>query len=163
MRFSKKYNRGILKMKKKLLCMLIVAIMALSPVSVFADEKDDKIVELEEKVKELEEQVKTLEEKLSKYENGSEIENYLLEKGLLSGNRTEMAAEMVGAISGFKYGETEIYEYADDSVELKTLSEGNSITLEGFGVEMSPVCVNENYVMFGTASDELIKAFEEYK
>lgn len=150
-------------MKKKLLCMLLAATMVLSPISVFADEKDDKIVELEAKVKELEEQVKTLEEKLSKYENGSEIEKYLLEKGLLSGDRTEMSAEMVGAVSGFKYGETEIYEYAEDSAELKTLSKGNSITLEEFGIEMSPVCVNGNYVMFGTASDELIKAFEEYK
>ena len=41
-----------------------------------------------------------------------DIESYLLDKGVLSGERVQMGAELIGAISGFKYKDSvgEIYE-----------------------------------------------------
>ena len=65
---------------------------------------------METKVNNLKKEIRELKEKLSKYETKSEtdMESYLIEKNLLSGDRVEMASDMVGAVSGFKYGDTEI-------------------------------------------------------
>lgn len=152
-------------MKKKLITLLLAGTLALSPVNVYADAKDDKITELEAKISDLEKQIKKLEEKLSKYESdsGTDMESYLLEKKLLSGDRTEMAADMVGAISGFKYGNTEIYKYDMESDSYKNLVAENKITLKDFGVDLVPLAVSKEYVLFGEASEELIAAFKEFK
>jgi hypothetical protein len=96
-------------------------------------------------------------------ESEDSIEEYLLSSGVLSGDRTEMAADMVGAVSGFKYGDSEIYEYDESSDEYKTLAGGGSIPLQGFdGVTLSALAVNGKYVLMGSASDELISAFKSY-
>lgn len=63
-------------MKKKLLCMLLAATMALSPISVFADEKDDKIAELEAQVKEMQTTIEELQAELAKYTEGSNQDEY---------------------------------------------------------------------------------------
>lgn len=110
-------------MKKKLVSFILASSLIFScNATVFADAKDDRIAELEAQVEELQKTIEELQEKLSKYESGSGMEEYLLEKGLLSGERTEMAADMVGAVSGFKYGGTEIYEYDMESESYQTLS-----------------------------------------
>lgn len=152
-------------MKKKLIALLIAGTLALSPVNVYADEKDDKITELESKVSDLEKEIRVLKEKLSKYETESDsnMETYLLEKKLLSGERIEMASDMVGAISGFKYGNTEIYKYDMESDSYKNLVAENKITLKDFGVDLVPLAVSKEYVLFGEASEELIAAFKEFK
>ena len=98
----------------------------------------------------------------------SGLENYLLEKGVLNGNRTETAAEMVGASAGFKYADSnaEIYEFDKDSDAYKKLIETNTITLESFDYTMTPSAVNENYVLLANndaaLSQELIDAFNAY-
>lgn len=153
-------------MKKKLLCVALAGIMVFSPISVYADEKDDRIAELEAQVTELQEEIETLKAKLEKYEvsSDSDIEKYLLDKGLLSGDRIDIAAEMIGGIAGFKYGKTEIYTFDTSSDEYKELCDGKSIPLQGFeGVEISALAVNGKYVLIGEASDELISAFKEFK
>ena len=102
---------------------------------VFADEKDDKIVELQKQVDEMQKTIDDLNAELDKYrsqdQQDNSMEDYLLDKNLLSGDRIEMAADMVGALSGFKYGDTEIYEYDTSSEEYQELSSGNSIPLKG--------------------------------
>lgn len=152
-------------MKKKIVCITIASILTLSPISVFADEKDDRIAELEVQVEELQMIIEELEEKLEKYEgNESGIEKFLLEKNVLNGDKIEMAGDMVGAISGFKYGNAEIYEYDTESEEYKKLESGEGIPLDGFdGVILEAISVNNGYVLMGEASDELVAAFEEFE
>lgn len=63
-------------MKKKFLCMLLAVTMALSPTTVFADAKDDKIAELEAQVKEMQATIEELQAELAKYTEGSNQEEY---------------------------------------------------------------------------------------
>lgn len=63
-------------MKKKFLCMLLAVTMALSPTTVFADEKDDKIAELEAQVKEMQATIEELQAELAKYTEGTNQEEY---------------------------------------------------------------------------------------
>lgn len=156
-------------MKKKFIAILLASAFVFSPsVSVFADAKDDKIADLQKQVDDLQKQVNDLTAKLKKYESNdvkdNDIEDYLLKKGVLSGERTEMAADMVGAISGFKYGDAEIYEYDTSSEEYKELSSGNAIPLKGMeDYLISPLAVNGKYVLMGEASEDLIQAFKDFK
>ena len=156
-------------MKKKFLAILLTTIFVFSPsISVFADTKDDKIAALQKQVDDLQKQVNDLTAKLKKYESNdvkdNGIEDYLLKKVVLSGERTEMAADMVGAVSGFKYGDSEIYEYDTSSEEYKELSSGNAIPLKGMeDYLISPLAVNGKYVLMGEASEDLIQAFKDFK
>lgn len=154
-------------MKKKLIALLISGAMFLSPAYVFADEKDDRIAELESQVESLQKEINLLKEQLANYESSgiNDMEKYLLEENLLTGERTEMAANMVGAISGFKYGSAEIYEYDTESEQYKTLSSGGAIGVEGFaGISVSATAINGKYVLIGqNLSEDFITAFKDYK
>ncbi len=152
-------------MKKRFIALFTAVLLAAAPIYVQADEKDDKIVELETKVNNLKKEIRELKEKLSKYETKSEtdMESYLIEKNLLSGDRVEMASDMVGAVSGFKYGDTEIYKYDIESESYKNLIKENKVTLKDFGVDLVPLAINKEYVLFGEATEELITAFNEFK
>lgn len=100
----------------------------------------------------------------SQDQQDNSMEDYLLDKNLLSGDRIEMAADMVGALSGFKYGDTEIYEYDTSSEEYQELSSGNSIPLKGVdGYTVGALAINGKYVLMGEASDDLVKAFKDFK
>ena len=100
----------------------------------------------------------------SQNQQDNSMEDYLLDKNLLSGERVEMAADMVGALSGFKYGDTEIYEYDTSSEEYQELSSGNSIPLKGVdGYTVGTLAINGKYVLMGEASDDLVKAFKDFK
>lgn len=99
----------------------------------------------------------------------NDLEQYLLNQGVLSGNRTDVFAQMIGAKSGMKYKDSgvEIYEYSPDTEEYKELAKGNSIGVEGFeGVEITAKAINGNFVLIETqdktASQDLINAFESY-
>lgn len=95
---------------------------------------------------------------------GQSMEDYLLGLGLLTGERTEMAAEMIGAESGFKYGDVEIYEFDESSDSYQKLAAGESVELEGMeGFGISAAAVNGKYVLVGSPSEEVINAFNEYK
>ena len=67
-------------MKKRIVCITIASILALSPISAFADEKDDRIAELESQVTALEAQVadlqSQLEEALSKNPSSTDQDTY---------------------------------------------------------------------------------------
>ena len=156
-------------MKKKFVALLLASVLVLSSTSViFADEKDDKIAELQSQVDEMQKTIDSLTAELDKYRShdnqDNDIEKYLLDKDLLTGERTEMAAEMVGALSGFKYDNVEIYEYDTSSEEYKELAAGNAIPLDGMeDITVDALAINGKYVLMGEASDELIKAFKEFK
>lgn len=97
------------------------------------------------------------------------LEQYLLEKKVLSGEKTEAEASLIGAESGFKYADSnaEIYEYDEKSEAYKQLSQNGSIQVQGFeGYSISPVAVNGPFVLISsmdeTLSDDLINAFKSY-
>lgn len=95
-----------------------------------------------------------------------DIEKYMLDKGVVSGQKTQMAAEMVGAINGFKYSDSnvEVYEYDVNSKNYKALAKGKKIPLEGFdGYEIGAVSVNGKFVLIGEPSKDAIKAFDSFK
>ncbi len=99
-----------------------------------------------------------------------DLESYLLDKGVLSGEKTQTSAEMIGAISGFKYADSnaEIYEYDENSDDYKTLSDGEAIEIEGMsGYTVSSTAINGKFVLMasssGEISQELIDAFNSFK
>lgn len=98
----------------------------------------------------------------------ADLEQYLLDKGLLTGERSEVAAAMVGAVSGFKYGENlvEIYEFDETSEAYKNLEKTNTLTVEGFGTTLTPAAVNGPYVLIfsnnSSVSQKITDAFNSY-
>lgn len=96
-----------------------------------------------------------------------DIENYLLDKGVLSGERVQMGAELIGGIAGFKYKDSigEIYEYDMESEEYKKLANGEEIPLQGMdGFTMKAISVNGKFVLFGDdVPQELIDAFNSFE
>lgn len=63
-------------MKKKLFAAILCGVFTLSTVSVYADEKDDRIAELEMQLDEANKTIKELQEELAKYTEGSSQEEY---------------------------------------------------------------------------------------
>ena len=63
-------------MKKKILCLMLCGMMAVSPISVYADEKDDRIAELEAQVAELESELSEMKEKYEKNEKENEAGDF---------------------------------------------------------------------------------------
>lgn len=96
-----------------------------------------------------------------------DIESYLLDKGVLSGERVQMGAELIGAISGFKYKDSvgEIYEYDINSEEYQKLANGEEIPLQGMdGFTMKAISVNGKFALFGDdVPQELIDAFNSFE
>ena len=96
-----------------------------------------------------------------------DIENYLLDKGVLSGERVQMGAELIGGIAGFKYKDSvgEIYEYDTESEEYQKLANGEEIPLQGMdGFTLKAISVNGKFALFGEdVPQELIEAFNSFK
>ena len=92
------------------------------------------------------------------------LEDYLLEKGVLKGNRTEMGASLIGAVSGFKYENGEIYEYDTESEAYKRILNGESIEIEGMaGFEVKFDAVNDGFCLYMENEDHaLLKAFQSF-
>ena len=98
-----------------------------------------------------------------------ELEAYLLDAGVLSGEKTEVDAEMMRAEDGFKYAESnvEIYEYDVNSDVYDALATGGCV---GFSDEFHTVgpfsaeTVNGKYVMIATGevSRELRNTFGNF-
>lgn len=98
-----------------------------------------------------------------------ELEAYLLDAGVLSGEKTEVDAEMMRAEDGFKYADShvEIYEYDVNSSVYDSLAAGSSV---GFSDEYRTVgpftadAVNGKYVLISTGevSKELRNAFGNF-
>lgn len=97
------------------------------------------------------------------------IENYMVEKGCLTGDRSEKSAELVGAISGFGYSgsEIEIYEYDTSSDSYKLIESGEDVPIEGmddYSVHFS--AVNGEFALLfsnnGDADQGIIDIFNAY-
>lgn len=94
------------------------------------------------------------------------IESYMLNSGVLSGERTQMAADMVGGIDGFKYADSgvEIYEYDINSEEYIALSNGEEVELKGMnGFTVRSKAINGKFVLMGEPTQEAIDAFNSFK
>ena len=105
----------------------------------------------------------------------ADLEAYLLEKGVLDGERTEVEAEKVGAVDGFGYQDSnvEIYEYDTDSSAYDALATGGCIGFTFPETETKPAetvgpisaeTVNRQYVMIATGdvSRELRNTFGNF-
>lgn len=79
----------------------------------------------------------------------SDLEQYLLEQGAVTGERTDKTASLIGAVAGFGYGNenVEVYEYDLNSDAYKNLKDTNTINVESLGVTLTPAAINENYVL----------------
>lgn len=162
-------------MKRKILFLSVVAALAFSTSACENNKPSntDNVAQKQESAKDnsdssvvKDEEAKNAQE--SKNETSLEdLEKYLLESGVLTGSKTETAAEMIGAKAGFKYQESnaEFYEYDTNSDNYKTLSSGGSVELEGMsGFFVSASAINEQYVLIssGELSQELLDAFNSY-
>lgn len=86
--------------------------------------------------------------------------------GLVSEEPTEMAGDMIGAISGVKYSDSkvEIYEYDTTSAKYKEIVETGKTTIEGFGIEFAMTAVNGPYALYcaeAANKDQLVEAFSK--
>lgn len=167
-------------MKKKIMILMLLTILSVSTAACVGKEPEiNKPPQSTETLNKLPETNETESENSNEPESVSEsnsiemseksledIENYLLDKGILSGERTQMAASMVGGIDGFKYSDSgiEIYEYDITSEEYLALSNGEEIDLEGMeGFKISAVSINGKFVLLGEPSQEAIDAFNSFK
>jgi hypothetical protein len=97
-----------------------------------------------------------------------DVENYLKSAGVLTGEKTEMAAEMVGAVNGFKYldNSVEVYEFDIESEAYKKVLETNEMDLTDFGTTIPVNAINGKYVLYcdeSATKDDIIKVFNEMK
>jgi hypothetical protein len=95
-----------------------------------------------------------------------DLASYLKENNMIKGEPVGVPAEMLGAISGAKYGDVAIYEYDKESDSYKNLVENGYVTLQGMGTKIEPSAVNDKYMLLCDKAenrDEIIKIFIEYK
>lgn len=162
-------------MKKKLITVMIAGMLALFATACggSGDSSDapqnDSVQEEENATPEAEQQTAEEESAEEPAETTlADLETYLLDQGVLSGEKTETAASMIGATSGFKYADSnaEFYEYDENSDAYKTLSSGGSVEIEGMsGYAVSATAINGKYVLIssGDVSQELLDAFNSFK
>lgn len=162
-------------MKKKIITVMIAGMLALSATACggSGDSSDapqnDSVQEEENATPEAEQQTAEEESAEEPAETTlADLETYLLDQGVLTGEKTETAASMIGATSGFKYADSnaEFYEYDENSDAYKTLSSGGSVEIEGMsGYAVSATAINGKYVLIssGDVSQELIDAFNSFK
>lgn len=155
-------------MKKKFLALIIASMMVASLSACGNDSEKSANVENQEQSNE-KEQVNEEEPVAEPAETTlADLETYLLDKGVLTGEKTETAASMIGAVSGFKYADShaEFYEYDENSDAYKTLSSGGSVEIEGMsGYSVSATSINGKYVLIasGDISQEVIDAFNSFE
>lgn len=97
-----------------------------------------------------------------------DLEQYLLDHEVITGERTDKTASLIGAVSGFGYGneDVEVYEFDVNSDAYKNLLETNSINLEYLGTTITPAAINGKYVLiFSNNSDpdsNIVDVFNSY-
>lgn len=157
-------------MKKKIIALLMASTLAFGICACGGEKQDDtpKKTPKQEEYQKDAETPSTEENTNVEAETSLEgLEKYLLEKGLLTGSKTQTAAEMIGAKTGFKYPDSnaEFYEYDTNSDAYKTLVSSGSVEIEGMsGYSVSAKAINEQYVLISSEnlSQELINAFNSY-
>lgn len=96
------------------------------------------------------------------------IEQYMLDAGYLTGERSQKAAEMLGAIDGFGYEcGVEIYQYDTNSDTYASVAAGEEIPLQGMdGYSVKFDAVNGEFALIfsnGEGGDQaIIDAFMAY-
>lgn len=98
--------------------------------------------------------------------NLADLEAFLLDKGVLLGDRVQKMGSMVGAIDGFGYDNCEIYFYDTGSEAYQKVENGEEIFIEGMeslgGIKFD--AVNGSFVLFLKGSDSgLVEAFNSFK
>lgn len=165
-------GKGENAVKKKVIVLIIASMMIASLSACGNDSGKSANVENQEQSNEEEqtdEQVNEEEPAAVPTETTlADLEAYLLDKGVLTGEKTETAASMIGAVSGFKYADShaEFYEYDENSDAYKTLSSGGSVEIEGMsGYAVSATSINGKYVLIasGDISQEVIDAFNSFE
>ena len=158
-------GKGENAVKKKVIVLIIASMMIASLSACGNDSGKSANVENQEQSNEEEqtdEQVNEEEPAAVPTETTlADLEAYLLDKGVLTGEKTETAASMIGAVSGFKYADShaEFYEYDENSDAYKTLSSGGSVEIEGMsGYAVSATSINGKYVLIasGDISQEVL-------
>lgn len=161
-------------MKKKIVTLLLVSTMAFGTLvgcggnsntdsnkSTSQEEKettDTKETKTEEKEESAPEE--TAENEEAETEEQTEerslagIEQYMLDAGYLTGERSQKAAEMLGAVDGFGYDcGVEIYQYDTNSDTYASVAAGEEIPLQGMdGYSVKFNAVNGEFAIF--ISDE---------
>lgn len=98
----------------------------------------------------------------------SGIEQYMLDTGYLTGEKTQKYAEMLGAIDGFGYDcGVEIYQYDTSSDTYASVAAGEEIPLQGMdGYSVKFAAVNGEFALIFSNEEEpnqeIIDAFMEY-
>lgn len=96
----------------------------------------------------------------------SDMESYLQSKGVLSGERTMKAGNMIGAIDGCGYDGCELYIYDTSSEAYQKVVNGEEIFIEGMeslgGITFDAVNGPFVLILKGAGSD-LVDAFNSYK
>lgn len=96
------------------------------------------------------------------------IEQYMLNAGYLTGERTQKAAEMLGAVDGFGYDcGVEIYQYDTNSEIYASVAAGEEIPLQGMsGYSVKFNAVNGEFALVLSNDEEadqvLIDTFMAY-
>lgn len=154
-------------MKKKIVTLLLITTMIFSGCG--GNSNNTKETELSKQNETVEDEETESKTDAASVEERSlaGIEQYMLDGGYLTGERTLKAAEMVGAIDGFGYDcGIEIYEYDTSSDTYASVAAGEEIPLEGMdGYFVKFEAVNGEFALF--VSDEsnlqaVVDAFMAY-
>jgi len=179
------------KMKKLILMMLLCTTVTFAACSNTNDEKqtvtenetpsDDTKVENEDKPAENEEANEPEEEEpvgntdqaVPEEEQNlnaslEELEKFMLDKGVLVGEKTEPDAKILGAEAGFQYPEVgiEVYEYDVESDIYNKLKTGESVEVEGRNYSVIASAVNGKFVLVSTNkvdNPDILDTFYEFK
>lgn len=96
------------------------------------------------------------------------IEQYMIDAGYLTGERSQKSAEMLGAVEGFGYDcGIEIYQYDTDSDTYASVAAGEEIPLQGMdGYSVKFDAVNGEFALIFSNGEEadqtVIDAFMAY-
>ncbi len=98
----------------------------------------------------------------------SDLADYLLDKGVVTGSSTSTAADLISAEAGFKYVDSsvEVYEYDTNSDAYKTLVETNQVELQGFNMTLKATAIKGKYVLFcedAANKADIISAFNDFE
>lgn len=93
----------------------------------------------------------------------SDLIQYLKDKELISGEPTNVAYGMIGAIDGIKYLDSgvELYVFDTSSEVYKNMIDTMTVPLEGFNIDLDVSAINNEFVIF-CDSEDVIDAFLEY-
>lgn len=94
--------------------------------------------------------------------------SYLESKKLLSGEKTKMAASLIGAKTGVKYSDigVELYEYNTSSKVYKNILKTKKVTLKDFNMDLKVSGINGKFIIIFDDNpknkNKILKAFKAF-